>query len=458
MITNMTDHYKCTDIHIHKNPDIQQNFEEYELFSKLDDKTCTMPLTFPDGSILHCLIDSGATRSVVSQSALLMSPYLKNQPRKTVIPNHFIVGSNAKMCSDQTLQAECDINNTKISVNFHILPTCGAFPIILGLKSLQDLGAVIDFSKNALYIKKTKLPVKPLHDYIIQPGQTQIVKITAKMPHRFNNMDLLINFTGKTAHLVQKYIVVRFHKNIADIIISNPGTESLKLSSNYHLGFIDTRDLSVSFIEIPGYHMNNTYSCPQATPANLSTMTATDTDQTSPHTLFETGHRPKAHSNKINKHSKPDILKGTRPEILNDIQQWADHKKVSKASITPNKNLSKQELKWRNLRLKEFPFLDINNHNITKSDEYLLNTEIDLKNSKFSEKSKAKWREMALKHRQAFSLFGEVGEDTTSNVTLKLKKEFREDEQGLNLRPFRYSEEDKQVIQKELDKMESQGI
>ena len=65
---------------------------------------------------------------------------------------------------------------------------------------------------------------------------------------------------------------------------------------------------------------------------------------------------------------------------------------------------------------------------------------------------------MALKHRQAFSLFGEVGEDITSNVTLKLKKEFREDDQGLNIRPFRYSEEDKQVIQKELDKMEAQGI
>ena len=148
------------------------------------------------------------------------------------------------------------------------------------------------------------------------------------MPHRFNNIDLVVTFTGKSVHLVQKYAVISFNKNIADIIITNPGTYTLKLSSNYHMGYIDTRDLSESLMEMPGYHMNNTYLCPQASPATLSTMTATDINQTSPHTLFEAGQGCPAHTDKRHKHNKPDILKGTRTEILNDIQQWADHKKV----------------------------------------------------------------------------------------------------------------------------------
>ena len=58
-----------------------------------------------------------------------------------------------------------------------------------------------------------------------------------------------------------------------------------------------------------------------------------------------------------------------------------------------------------------------------------------------------------VKNRNAFSLFGEVGKCVNSSVSITLKNE-----EGFFIRPFRYSEEDKAVIRKEINKMLKQGI
>ena len=185
-----------------------------------------------------------------------------------------------------------------------------------------------------------------------------------------------------------------------------------------------------------------------------STETAQHTTLTTPKVMDNATSDGKTHQTVTH----TPVLTGKRKNILEHIQQWTDSKKEHKNVPQTETHLNKNQLRLRKQRLQEFPFLEADNKKITKSDKEILNEDIDLTNSKFSEKGKQKWREIALKHRQAFSLFGEVGEDKTSNVKLTLKKEFREDGNGLNIRPFRYSEEDKRIIQKELDKMESQGI
>ena len=85
-----------------------------------------------------------------------------------------------EMTSTETIRAVGQIGDKKLATTYHVLPTCGAFPIILGLKSLTELGAMIDLDENVLYIRQTSIAVKSQYYIKVAPGETKTVAVVTK--------------------------------------------------------------------------------------------------------------------------------------------------------------------------------------------------------------------------------------------------------------------------------------
>ena len=80
---------------------------------KLNPHSCTMHVTFPDGTQLPCLVDTGAADSIVSEGLIRQSSYLSNLPQiKENSGKRYITGNNAAVYSDKTISF-----NSKVEQN-----------------------------------------------------------------------------------------------------------------------------------------------------------------------------------------------------------------------------------------------------------------------------------------------------------------------------------------------------
>jgi hypothetical protein len=259
MIVNMTEHYRTgSDIKEDESEkdqpvELDSGPKLYTRFSGLDKGTCTRQLHFPDGTVLPCLVDTGATSNVIAESTLAQSKYLGGLKRRHSGVHSFMVGDNVEMTSTEAVDAVGQIGDKHLATRYHILPTCGAFPIILGLKSLQEVGAMIDLDENVLYIRQTRIVVKSKYYVKVAPGETKTVEVVTRMPHALNNIDIIITLTGKIGKLGRQYALVRFNKNATFLRITNTTQEQINLTPHYIMGNINTRDVLTTLVEVPQY-------------------------------------------------------------------------------------------------------------------------------------------------------------------------------------------------------------
>jgi len=103
--------------------------------------------------------------------------------------------------------------------------------------------------------------------------------------------------------------------------------------------------------------------------------------------------------------------------------------------------------------LKKYPFLNTSDAKTSMTENEILDTEVDLDTDcslTVPERNRLKF--LLLKHKKAFSFYGEVG-DTKHVVKLHLM-----DETPFFIRPYTVSEDEKLLIDKELDKLVKMGV
>ena len=120
---------------------------------------------------------------------------------------------------------------------------------------------------------------------------------------------------------------------------------------------------------------------------------------------------------------------------------------VRNATEEPNRKTLMAE------KLKKFPFLDKDDARLTMTDEEILRKDIDLSGHCMSPGTLKKFWKILLNRKNAFSIHGEVGECPDLSVKLKLN-----DESPFFIRPYPVSELEKEVIDKEMEKLVKMGI
>jgi len=103
--------------------------------------------------------------------------------------------------------------------------------------------------------------------------------------------------------------------------------------------------------------------------------------------------------------------------------------------------------------LKKFPFLDASDVKTGMTESEILEDEVDLDTDcSLTTPERNRLKYLLIKHKKAFSFYGEVG-DTKHVVRLHLV-----DETPFFIRPYTVSEEEKLLIDKELDKLVNMGV
>jgi hypothetical protein len=112
----------------------------------------------------------------------------------------------------------------------------------------------------------------------------------------------------------------------------------------------------------------------------------------------------------------------------------------------------RSKLLRRNLR--KYPFLDRSDPKASMSEQEILRSEVDLDSDcTLSSEQKSRLNSLLLKHKKSFSLYGEIGSAKDHVVKLHLV-----DETPFFIRPYTVSEDEKLLIDKELDKLVKMGV
>ena len=127
-----------------------------------------------------CLIDTGGTETLISDIRIQESTYLRDTERIPLeTPKKFLVGNGEYILAKSIIKFQIRINSTDFTIIANIVPNIGGYKLVLGLDTLQDLKADIDVSRAVLKVKKARIQVRPIKDYVLQPGQNTLISIRA---------------------------------------------------------------------------------------------------------------------------------------------------------------------------------------------------------------------------------------------------------------------------------------
>ena len=389
---------------------------------------------------MECLIDSGAADSIVSQGLISKSNYLSNI-KPTYLPFHktFITGNSAEMCSNQTITFSFEVQGVKLETTAYILPTCGSFSMIYGLSSMKDAKAKLDLDRGTIKLSKKNIPLKSIGYLRIPPGKSKLALLQGKIPKNLDTLPVSMTFTNRFSSNAPKQSLVTIDKNRVAVCLHNKSSKPLVLTPKFIVGRLNVNSL----LDVGESLGEENLRLPLVTLASVFSDCWEPSTTEIPLGAVNTMSAPTDESTETGGAWQTDI------SSLN--YQLRD--KASRDKAVKHRHISTSRKLLREARLQDMPMVDEDNLDLYLSDEEILRRDVDLTNSSLNSDSKEKLLKVMIDNREAFSLFGEVGNCVNSSVSITLKNE-----EGFFIRPFRYSDSDKQIIRKEIDKMVKQGI
>jgi hypothetical protein len=170
---------------------LSEKEEVYKAELKLDTPNA-IRAKLPDKTKLMCLIDTGATKTIISEAGIQESAYLRDTERIPLKkPKKCLVGNGEYILAKSIMKFRIRINSTDFTIIAYIVPNIGGYKLVLGLDTLQDLKAEIEVSRAVLKVKKARIQVRPVKDYVLQPGQNTLISIRAQLPTPMNTWTLI---------------------------------------------------------------------------------------------------------------------------------------------------------------------------------------------------------------------------------------------------------------------------
>lgn len=207
----------------------------------------------PSGKTILTLFDSGASRSLLSQSLVQSSPYLSNLKPIEVAPVQFTLGNGQSLIANKVLRFQLKIQTHKFKINAYITPNLTGVDVILGTSTLGELNGNLDFATNTFKIRPKKLWLKPTTKVIINPGESKQIKLYCKVPAFLRNSEVIINANEKIAEMCPPSMLVKLKKGTTQLLLSNNSKHTIHLSQHKGIASIDLGDL-----------INLTYKVPEA--------------------------------------------------------------------------------------------------------------------------------------------------------------------------------------------------
>ena len=278
---------------------------------------------------------------------------------------------------------------------------------------MAQLSAWQDYVTNKLYIQQILIPLTLRNNVWILPGKTGIVTLTLR-PNKTSFMPRH-TIMGKGIAYVKpldqtlplRPIEIEFENNRCCMEVRNTSDSTVEFLYGQEMAYFDASSKGLVQINNTKHFPIDQYFHDRMTPATLSPS-------------------PLAYEKPIHPAEMPHIA--TRTEIPTDDTNKS----------TPD---------------DKYPWLDPDDPRRNMTDKEILQMKLNLKDSILNEKEKEEFLTKVEQFTDMFSLRDEIGTCPFIEVHLKLK-----DETPFFVRPYPLREEQKKVIQKEMDRLKHLGI
>ena len=278
---------------------------------------------------------------------------------------------------------------------------------------MAQLSAWQDYASHKLYLQQILIPLTVRNNIHILPGKTGVVSLTLQLNKTsFTPRHTII---GKGIAYVKpldpnlplRPIEIEFENNRCCIEIHNTSNSTVEFLYRQEMAYFDARSKGLVQTNNLIHFPIDQYLHDRMTPATLSPS-------------------PLAYEKPIHPAEMPCITTCTELPADDTNKSTSDDK---------------------------YPWLDPDDIRRNMTDKEILQMKLNLKDSVLDEKGKEEFLEKVEQFTDVFSLRDEIGTFPFIQVHLKLK-----DETIFLVRPYPMREEQKKVIQKEMDRLEHLGI
>ena len=359
--------------------------------------------TLMNDTPIEIFIDNGATPSILPLRTYNKFPILHTYPKTE--SNTPIHTGGGLIKSHFWLEILLKLEHQTIQIKALVCDSECPYDPILGCTSMAQLSTWQDYASHKLYLQQILIPLTVRNNIHILPVKTGLVSLTLQPNKTFFIPRHTIIGKGITyikpldSSLPLRPIEIEFENNRCCVEIHNSSDSTVEFLHGQEMAYFDARSKGLVQTNIVKHFPIDWYLHDRMTPATLS----------------------------------PTPLAYEKPAEMPRITTCTE------LPIDTNKSTSDER----------YPWLDRDDIRRNMTDKEILRMKLNLKDSVLDEKGKEDFLEKVEQFTDVFSLGDEIGTCPFIEVHLKLK-----DETLFFVRPYLMREEQKKVIQKEMDRLE----
>ena len=373
--------------------------------------SCMFTTKLMNDTPIEIFIDNGATPSILPLHTYNKFPILHTYPKTE--SNTPIHTGRGLITSHFWLEIPLKLQHQTIQIKALVCDSECPYDLILGQTSMAQLSTWQDYASHKLYLQQILIPLTARNNICILPGKNGVVSLTL----RLNKTSFTPRHTiiGKGIAYVKpldpnlplRPIEIEFESNRCCIKIYNTSNSTVEFLHRQEMAYFDARSNGLVQTNNLKHFPIDQYLHNRMTPATLSPS-------------------PLAYEKPIHPAEMPCITTCTELPADDTNKSTSDDK---------------------------YPWLDPDDIRRNMTDKEILRMKLNLKDSVLDEKGKEEFLEKVEQFTDIFSLKDEIGTCPFIEVHLKQK-----DETPFNETPYPMREEQKKVIQKEMDRLKHLGI
>ena len=385
------------------------------------------------------LIDSGASRPILSRYFYDKHPFLHTYPRYEIPPRGMVIGNDTVLPCDEAIAIMVKFSGHVFHMICYLMEVSKDYGLYIGQKAMYELEGGADFRNLSFHFLMRSLNLYAGDTIKIKPGQTKVVPMcldTHAIKRDMNlgekrrldidlysreNEKVMVNLkTERKDRLVQTLPAVMSKGTIFLTAVNNTDIE-WKIDRYQMMGSLDCRSL--------GYFHISRHSLQRIMSDNANFLNDRETVEYF-NILMED------HKN-VMKFAQETVLQRQKMEAERNTQLKSRQSKGKKDFN--DSNMSEDN--------DPYPWLDKDDPRRNMTDRECLENYIDLSDSDITEREKKNLYKVLYKYKKAFSLRDEIGLCQSMEVELELR-----DETPFFIRPFPIKESDKDIVDKEMRK------
>ena len=364
----------------------------------------------PTKQKLLCVIDSGASKSLLSETTLKRSEYLSSLEKIPCVKIPFQCANGQCVVPKYAVKFVIQLDTHKIELTAMVIDTLGTIDLLIGTQSLSELDAQLCFTSNKLKLKSRSIPLKFTTSLHLKPGESRRVELVGKLPPFLRNSNVHIKSYKALAKVAPTDFLAQLHKGRTNMMVCNMTEGMVKFDNKRPVAMIELDSIDNFYQKIYRVHKGN----------DKTIMFCNESDA-------------RQHFMCGDLCSMQAIDSKTETQYLTDQNDREELYKI---------------------RRNKYSHLDPQDERLRMTDQEVIDQTMSVdKTSLTCTADKQRLRQLLYKYKEAFSLMDQVGDCTDCEVDFTLS-----DDKPFMIKPYIVSPADIELVEKEVDKLIKLGV